>query len=163
MDTESYAFFSEKFGQRTTEGLTIFPVTEGLCVNLCAWISLKLHEDGVRHCVCLGSLSCNGVRAFKYIKAFPRKPTRPIDWDGHAWIEFSQGYIGEPSLLRTARSLPSGSNIKKHLEFLNLLHRGAVLFSPQDVKDSGLKYTKKQVMHESTIPLLVQGLIRINS
>jgi len=163
MDTEEYSFFSEKFCKRATEALTHFPLTEGLCVNLCAIISSKLSEDNVPHSVCLGSLSCNGVKAFKYTKAFPRKPSGPVNWSGHAWIEFPKGYIGEPSLLRTARSLPAHSNIRNHLDKLDLLRSGILLFSPGDVKGSGLKYTKKKLLHKSAIPSLARGLIEMNS
>lgn len=163
MDAERYEFFAERFGERTTEVLGIFPITAGLCVNLCACISFKLEEDGVPHTVCLGSLSCNGVKVFRYIKAFPRRPVRPVEWDGHAWIEFPQGYIGEPSLLRSARTFPDGSNIKNHLRRLGVLNRGSMLLSPEDVRDYGLKYTKKQELHESMTLPLIEGLVEINS
>lgn len=163
MDEERYEFFSEKFGKRTSEALKMFPVTAGLCVNLCAFISFELENDGVPHSVCLGSLSCNGVKVFQYTKAFPRQPSRPVDWDGHAWIEFPHRYIGEPSLLRSAQTFPDSSNIKNHLRRLNVLHRGALLLSLQNVEEIGLKYTKKQELHKSTIPSLIRGLVEINS
>lgn len=158
-----YEAFSEKFGQRTSEMLGMFPNTAGLCVNLCACISFKLESDGVPHSVALGSLSCNGVKVFQYTKAFPRKPNRPADWDGHAWIEFPDEYIGEPSLLRTARTFPEASNVKNHLKRLGLHDRGALLFSAQKAKDYGFKYTKKQELHRPTIPSLIEGLVYVNS
>ena len=158
-----YEAFSEKFSQRTSEVLGIFPNTAGLCVNLCACISFALQNDGVAHSVALGSLSCKGVKVFQYTGAFPRKPNRPAAWDGHAWIEFADGYIGEPSLLRTARTFPETSNVKNHLKRLGLLGRGALLFSAQQAKDHGFKYTKKQELHRPTIPSLIEGLVHVNS
>ncbi len=85
----------EKFGQRTVEALAAFPKTVGRCANLCAYISEKLRWDDVDHLVALGSLSCNGVKVFQYRKPFPQKPKQEIIWDGHAWIEFPDGSIGD--------------------------------------------------------------------
>ena len=141
----------------------MFPNTSGLCVYVCAYISFELENDGIPHSVALGSLSCNGVKVFQYNKGFPRKPTRPVDWDGHAWIEFPGGYIGEPSLLRTARTLPETSNVKNHLKRLDVLDRGALLFSTQQAKINGFKYSKKQELHKSMIPPLIEALRHVGS
>ena len=150
------------FQNRAREMLALFPRTEGQCVGLCACISAKLDEDRIPHSVALGSLSCNGIKAFQYVKAFPSKPSGPIVWDGHAWIEFSHGYIGEPSLLRTARVLPDTSNIKQHLQSLGIIGKGAILLNEQAKQKMGLKYTRKAILRPSLIASLAAGLISIN-
>lgn len=154
---------ADGFGKRATEALAAFPNTIGRCVNLCAFISARLRDDGIMNDVCLGSLSCSGKKAFQYRKPFPRNPKGPIEWDGHAWLEFSDGRIGEPSLMRTARAQPMHSNLRRHLEMLQILERGAVLISKEDAIENGFKYTRKGVLWRDLERPLIEGLFAINS
>ena len=152
--------FSTAFSKRTTEALETFSNTAGLCLNLCAFISEKLKEDSIAHCIALGTLSCRGVTAFEYLE-YPSFESSNI-WDGHAWIEFPSNYIGEPSLLRSARSLPSHSNIKQYLMEQNIIERGAFLLSPEALSNTELNYSKEAVLSESKIAPLIEGLIAVN-
>ncbi len=154
---------AEGFGKRATEALAAFPNTVGRCVNLCAYISARLRDDGILNEVCLGSLSCNGTKTFQYRKAFPRNPKGPVEWDGHAWLEFSDGRIGEPSLMRTARAQSEHSNLRRHLEMLEILDRGAVLMSKEDATRNGFKYTRKSILGRELERPLIEGLLAVNS
>ena len=149
------------FVQRTTEALRIFPETAGRRVALCAYISDGLDKAGIPHSVALGSLSCNGLKTFQYRKAFPSNPKGPIIWEGHTWIELD-GYIGEPSLLRTARAQSVGSNLRRHLEHLGIIDRGAILMDEQSRREFGLKYFRKETLKKTMIEPLIAGLISEN-
>jgi hypothetical protein len=144
------------------EALAAFPNTVGRCVNLCTYISERLKEDGVEHRVALGSLSCRGIKTFQYRTAFPLRPNRKISWEGHAWIEFPDASIGEPSLLRTAQTLPIGSNLRSHLDEIGILQRGAIMMSRQQQLEWALKYTKKQQLSNSAFAALIGGLMHLN-
>jgi hypothetical protein len=151
------------FRKRAVEALTVFPDTIGQCAALCAYISARLTEDSIPNKVALGSLSCNGIKAFHYNKPIPAMPSASMVWDGHAWIEFSGGIIGEASLFRTARAAPPQSNLRQNLEAHGLLGRGAILIAANDaLADYGLKYRQKTYLAESAFPILIDGLIAIN-
>ena len=154
---------AEGFGKRTRDALDAFPNTVGRCVNLCAYISARLRDDGILNEVCLGSLSCNGTKTFQYRKAFPRNPKGPVEWYGHAWLEFSDGRIGEPSLIRTARAQPANNNLRRHLEILGFLNRGAVLMRKEGAIRNGFKYTKKSILGRELERPLIEGLLAVNS
>ena len=162
MDDLDLEKFKSCFQKHVHDTLHLFPNTIGQCVSLCACISSKLSIDEIPHVVALGSLSCNGIKTFQYVRAFPSNPTKPISWDGHAWLEFPNGFIGEPSLLRTARAQESISNLRRHFENLGMLDRGAFLMDKQARHDAGLKYTRKSILNEKMIPSLVKGLISLN-
>lgn len=154
------------FESHTVDALTIFPNTVGQCVALCAYISSKIREDNVECKVALGSLSCGGIKTFQYIKAFSSNPnvSKFTEWDGHAWIEFGDDFIGEPSLIRTANARPIGSNLRSHLTKLDMLGRGAFLSSKEDIKlNMHLKYTRKNILKDRMIKPLIAGLFELNS
>ncbi len=156
-------FLLEHFRDSATSALRRFPHTVGQCVGLCAYISRDLKGRGVSNEVALGSLTCAGIRVFKYNKPIPARPKRLVDWDGHAWIEFADGVVGEPSLLRTARNKPNNSNIKRHLHELGFLNGWALLMSRDEQRNFGLKYVRKQILKEDRFDNLIGGLDFINN
>jgi hypothetical protein len=151
------------FSRRSMEALTSFPNTIGQCAALCAYISARLTEDSIANRVALGSLSCNGVKAFQYKKPIPAMPSASTVWDGHAWIEFPDGVIGEPSLFRTARAAPKQSNLRQNLETHGLIGRGAILIAASDALiDYGLKYRQITYLNEEAFLPLIDGLMTVN-
>jgi hypothetical protein len=150
------------FKKHATESLRLFSFIIGQCVPLCAHISAKLTNDDIPHSVALGSLSCNGIKTFQYVRAFPSNPQGPVQWDGHAWIEFPDGYIGEPSLLRTARTQQIYSNLRQHFERLGMIELGAFLMNKEARDEARLKYIRKKTLDQSMFPRLIAGLEFLN-
>ncbi len=151
------------FNIRVTEALSLFPNTIGQCVALCAYVSSGLEQDGVHHSVAVGSLSCNGIKTFQYKRAFSSTPNIMHNWEGHAWIEFSDGVIGDPSLIRTARHQGPTSNLRRHLESLDLLSRGALLMDANARKEDRLKYYRKSYLKPKMFTPLIDGLKAMNA
>ncbi|MCJ2093116.1 hypothetical protein MKK67_11500 [Methylobacterium sp. J-072] len=152
------------FATCTTDALRMFRNTVGQCVGLCAAISWRLTEDGVPNKVALGSLSCGGVPAFEYSGPFVTDGSSPVDWDGHAWIEFPGGIIGEPSLLRTAKAAPRQSNLRQSLERQGVIDKGAFILPGRDtLAVFGLKYTRMAYLAEGDFDPLIHGLIATNN
>ncbi|OAI23823.1 hypothetical protein A1351_18715 [Methylosinus sp. R-45379] len=151
------------FSKCAVDALATFPKTAGQCVALCAYISARLTEDSIANRVALGSLSCNGVKTFQYKKPISVAPSGSSVWDGHAWIEFPDGVIGEPSLFRTAKAFPKHSSLRQNLEAHGLIDRGAILISASDaLKDYGLKYRQRTYLKEAAFVPLIHGLMAIN-
>lgn len=152
----------DHLNETITSALSRFRFTTGQCVGLCAYISKNLKALGVENTVALGSLTCAGVKAFQYTKPIQQRPKTLVNWDGHAWIELSDGFVVEPSLLRTARAAPPSSNLRRHLENLDMLERGALLMYPEDRKVFELKYVRKAVLKENRYDEMIEGLIFLN-
>lgn len=150
------------FLEVASEALQRFPNTVGQCISLCAYLSTQLSERNVPHSIVLGSLNCLGVKTFKYTRSFPRRPSGPIEWDGHAWLEFPGDLIGDPSLTRTARVQAQHSNLRLHLDRLGLLQRGGFLLGRRELADSGLKYIAKKELKKFDLNALVRGLEFLN-
>lgn len=151
------------FAARTKDALLAFRNTVGQCVGLCAAISLRLTEDGVPNKVALGSLSCGGILAFRYGGPFVADGSSPVDWDGHAWIEFPGGIIGEPSLLRTAKAAPRQSNLRQSLERQGIIDKGAFLLPESEALAAlGLKYEREAYLAEADFEPVIRGLIATN-
>ncbi|GJE14577.1 hypothetical protein [Methylobacterium longum] len=155
--------FRKAFAACTKDALLTFRNTDKQCVGLCAAISWSLTEDGVPNKVALGSLSCEGVLAFKYSGPFVTDGSVPLDWDGHAWIEFPGGIIGEPSLLRTAKAAPRQSNLRQSLERQGLIDKGAFILPENDTLAAfGLKYTRMAYLAAGDFDPLIRGLVAMN-
>ena len=154
---------ADAFTKAANAALQKFPYTKFQCASISAWIAEYINGQGISCKVALGTLRCNGSYAFKYSGPIPRQAKNSIHWDGHAWVEFEQRIIGDASLFRTARSLTDESNLKKHLENLGLLHRGAIMFSYADAKQhNGLRYVRKSYLHGEIVPTLISGLEELN-
>lgn len=159
MDFDSAA---KRFLEISTEVLKSYRYIDNQCVSVCSLISSELAKDGIAHCVALGSLSCDGIKAFQYKKPFPRRPKTGVVWDGHAWIEFHGEVIGEATLMRSARRFPETSNIKMYLRRHHLLDKGAFALPKTELRQGGLKYTKLNELPNSMIAPLIDGLKYIN-
>lgn len=153
---------AKRFLEISTEILKSYSYIDNQCVSVCALISSELEKDGIAHSIALGSLSCNGIKAFQYKKAFPKKPKTGVVWDGHAWIDFDGEVVGEATLMRSARRFPETSNIKTHLKRLNLLNKGAFVLPRAELRQLGLKYTKRKELPISMVTPLIEGLKHIN-
>ncbi|TXN73418.1 hypothetical protein [Methylobacterium sp. WL6] len=161
--TASPEGFGRAFATCTTDALRNFRNTVGQCVGLCAAISWRLTKDGVPNKVALGSLSCGGIPSFEYSGPFVTDRSNSSAWDGHAWIEFPGGVIGEPSLLRTAKAAPRHSNLRQSLERQGLIDKGAFLLPESEaLADLGLKYTRMAYLAEGEFEPLIRGLIATN-
>lgn len=155
--------FGKAFAACTRDALLTFRNTTGQCVGLCAAISWALTQDGVSNKVALGSLYCGGVPAFVYSGPFSTALSDTIVWDGHAWIEFPSGIIGEPSLLRTAKAAPRENYLRQTLERLGIIDKGAFLLPESDALAAfGLKYTRMAYLAEGDFDPLIHGLIATN-
>jgi len=154
----------EAFGSLAQTALEVFPVTTWQCVGLSAWIANQLNTEGVGCKVALGSLRCNNILAFKYVRPVPKRPKKSFNWDGHAWVEFEGNIIGDASLCRTARESPSASNMRNHLEHIGALHLGALMFTYSKARNShGLKYSRKSYLHDEAYNTVIEALERINA
>ncbi|RPE63278.1 hypothetical protein EDD53_2877 [Pacificibacter maritimus] len=151
-----------RFMEISRDMLKTHPNTASQCVAVCALISSELDQDEIPHSIALGSLSCNGVKAFQYKKAFPKRPKSLVDWEGHAWIDFDCGLVGEATLMRTARRFPDTSNMKSCLKSANLLDKGPFVLPRTTLLQLGLKYTKRSQLHRSIYNPLIDGLKFIN-
>jgi len=156
----------ESFVKHTTTAFNVFENTKGQCVALCAYIGSKIKDDNINCCIALGSLSCNGIETYEYSGEFPSNPNESkfIDWEGHAWIEFENRFIGEPSLIRTAKALPRESNVRTQLEKIDMLSTGAFLTCKNDALfNMGLLYEKKNTLNNEMIRPIAAGLFKLNN
>lgn len=161
--TASPEAFGRAFAACTRDALLTFRNTVGQCVGLCAAVSWRLAENGVPNKVALGSLTCGGILAFEYSGPFVTDGSNPSTWDGHAWIEFPGGVIGEPSLLRTAKAAPRQSNLRQSLERQGVIDKGAFLLPESDALAAfGLKYTRMAYLAQGDFEPLIRGLIATN-
>ena len=152
-----------KFQSAANEALQRFPCMQGQCVAVSAWIVERLRSEGVLCRVALGTLRCRGRLVFEYQGPIPRRPKGAIHWSGHAWVDFQANAIGEVSLFRTARRLPSDSNLRNCLDEAGFLQSGAMLSSYTDLEtDLGLKYKAKSYLHQEVYEKAIEGLEALN-
>ncbi len=163
MENSTLVALQDNFRDAAVTTLSAFASTEGQCVGVSASISLILQDRNIPHKIALGSLSCNGVKAFQYRKAIPKSSNGIMDWDGHAWIEFVEGYIGEASLFRTAKAALCNSNMRQHLKSCGLLTKGAIFFDLESRRNFRLKYVRKSYLDLGMAPRFSDGLMQINA
>jgi len=155
---------SEKLKEAMTFVLGGFEKLDGMCLGGSVALSTRLDELGVSSYVALGTLTCDGITAFEYSKPnFPKTKDGKFDWDGHAWCVVENHWIADITLIRTARALPVGSNLKRH--FLPILNKGAIIVRRKgDVSSSDkLKYQECARLPKSSYDSLLAGVMHHNN
>lgn len=140
-----------------------FGKLDGMCLGGSVALSTRLDELGAPNYVALGTLRCAGVTAFKYSKPnIPKTQDGKFDWDGHAWCVVEDKWIADVTLIRTARALPTGSNLKHH--FLPILNRGAIIVRRKGAISSsdGLEYQEYSRLPKSSYDGLLAGVMHHN-
>ena len=143
--------------------LSRYPYTAGQCVPISALASEHLFQSGISNEVWLGSLRCNGIKAFSYTRAFPVRPRGPVDWEGHAWIVLGNGFILDLSILRTARVAPESSNLRRAFERRGLLSKGVLGGDRTQMAELGLKYSAKKLFKRKAYLGPINGLRVLHS
>jgi len=153
----------DKLKEAMTFVLSGFEKLDGMCLGGSVALSTRLDELGVLNHVALGTLRCAGVTAFEYSKPnIPKTKDGNFNWDGHAWCVVEDEWIADVTLIRTARALPVGSNLKRH--FLPILNRGAIIVRRKgEISFSEeLEYRECSKLPKSTYEGLLAGVMRHN-
>ncbi len=153
----------EKLKEAMTFVLAGFEKLDGMCLGGSVALSTRLDELGASNYVALGTLRCTGVTAFEYSPPnIPNQKDGKFDWDGHVWCVVEDKWIADITLIRTARALPEGSNLKHH--FLTVLNRGAVIVRRKgDISSSdGLEYRECARLPKSAHDGLLAGVMHHN-
>jgi hypothetical protein len=79
-----------------------------------------------------------------------------LDWDGHAWVVCGD-WLGDVSILRTARSGRSHPKLKAHLEEKFGSRTGLFAGKIATIAEDGLRYEPRYVLTLDQVNALTRG------
>jgi hypothetical protein len=136
------------------------PVFHGACASMsAAWAALLSDRLELPAVAVAGDLMIGGFTIFLCDRNLPdATPGSPMQmWDGHCWIEID-GWIGDISVFRTARTINRPSRLKSFVESNFGLEKGLMLARCEQLETNGMHYVPKYVLNDMQINALLAGL-----
>jgi len=136
------------------------PMFHGACAPMsAAWAALLSDRLRLHAVAVAGDLKIGDFTIFLCDRNIPDPgagSTKQM-WDGHCWIEID-GWIGDISIFRTARTINRSSRLKSFVESNFGLERGLMFARCREVEALGMHYVPKYVLTETQINALLAGL-----
>lgn len=141
-----------------TETLMHVPHVPFLCLPLSAILYATLKDKhGIQSSLVTGSLSFGDEIIFKPDFSISGTNNASFQaWAGHAWVEIG-GFIIDISLFRTIYSDKFTKPCKNNLISRFGTGRGAIIASPQAMKEDGFLYAAAEVLTDDDATGIIRG------